>query len=142
MAKWLKRGATMAAEAEHDCSVRDTVETILADIDTRGDAAVRDLGIEFDGWDRDDYRLARQAWNSFGEAVVAEDDGEMVDIADDISSEHVQAMTRDHDYFLNHMTNYGALCLGPRTNVLRGPRVQSQRPCQDQAWQYRRSSRT
>jgi len=67
--------------------------------------------------------IARRAWESFGEVIVAEDDAEMVRIADDIASEHVQVMTRDPDYFLKHMTNYGALFLGSRTNVAYGDKV-------------------
>ena len=67
--------------------------------------------------------IARRAWDSFGEVIVAADDAEMVRIADDIASEHVQVMTRDPDYFLNHMTNYGALFLGSRTNVSYGDKV-------------------
>ena len=67
--------------------------------------------------------IARRAWESFGEVIVAEDDAEMVRIADDIASEHVQVMTRDPDYFLAHMTNYGALFLGARTNVSYGDKV-------------------
>lgn len=67
--------------------------------------------------------IARRAWDSFGEVIVAEDDAEMVRIADEIASEHVQVMTRDPDYFLNHMTNYGALFLGSRTNVSYGDKV-------------------
>jgi sulfopropanediol 3-dehydrogenase len=67
--------------------------------------------------------IARRAWESFGEVIVAEDEAEMVRIADDIASEHVQVMTRDPDYFLNNMTNYGALFLGPRTNVSFGDKV-------------------
>jgi sulfopropanediol 3-dehydrogenase len=47
----------------------------------------------------------------------------MVAIADQIASEHVQVMTRDPDYFLQNMTNYGALFLGPRTNVAFGDKV-------------------
>jgi len=58
MAEWLKRGATASARAEVDRKVRDTVEAMLADIEARGDAAVRDLSIRFDGWDREDYRLS------------------------------------------------------------------------------------
>ena len=57
MAEWLKRGTTAEIKADNDRKVRDTVETILADIQTRGDDAVRDLSIRFDSWDRDDYRL-------------------------------------------------------------------------------------
>ena len=67
--------------------------------------------------------IARRAWESFGEVIVAEDDAEMVRIADEIASEHVQVMTRDPDYFLAHMTNYGALFLGARTNVSYGDKV-------------------
>ena len=67
--------------------------------------------------------IARRAWDSFGEVIVAEDDAEMVRIADEIASEHVQVMTRDPDYFLAQMTNYGALFLGPRTNVSFGDKV-------------------
>ena len=67
--------------------------------------------------------IARRAWDSFGEVIVAADDAEMVRIADDIASEHVQVMTRNPDYFLDHMTNYGALFLGSRTNVSYGDKV-------------------
>ena len=67
--------------------------------------------------------IARRAWDSFGEVIVAADDAEMVRIADNIASEHVQVMTRDPDYFLNQMTNYGALFLGSRTNVSYGDKV-------------------
>ncbi len=67
--------------------------------------------------------IARRAWESFGEVIVAEDDAEMVRIADEIASEHVQVMTRDPDYFLDNMTNYGALFLGARTNVSYGDKV-------------------
>ena len=66
---------------------------------------------------------ARRAWETYGEVIVAEDEAEMVRIADEIASEHVQVMTRDPDYFLNHMTNYGALFLGARTNVSFGDKV-------------------
>jgi sulfopropanediol 3-dehydrogenase len=67
--------------------------------------------------------IARKAWDAFGEVIVAEDDAEMVRIADEIASEHVQVMTADPDYFLNNMTNYGALFLGARTNVSFGDKV-------------------
>jgi sulfopropanediol 3-dehydrogenase len=67
--------------------------------------------------------VARRAWDSFGEVIVAEDDAEMLLIADEIASEHVQVMTRDPDWFLAHMTNYGALFLGARTNVSFGDKV-------------------
>lgn len=66
---------------------------------------------------------ARKAWETFGEVIVADSYEEMVKVADEIASEHVQVMTADPDYFLNNMTNYGALFLGNRTNVSFGDKV-------------------
>ena len=60
MAEYLKRGATAEAKADTDRKVRDTVEATLADIDARGDAAVRDLSIKFDNWDREILPADRQ----------------------------------------------------------------------------------
>ncbi|MFL5338280.1 MAG: histidinol dehydrogenase [Geminicoccaceae bacterium] len=67
--------------------------------------------------------IARQAWETHGAVCVVESDEEMVQVADRIASEHVQVMTRDPDYFLKNMRNYGALFLGPRTNVAFGDKV-------------------
>jgi histidinol dehydrogenase len=58
-----------------------------------------------------------------GQVIVAEDAEEMVHIADEIGSEHVQVMTKDNDYFLKNMTNFGALFIGPETNVSYGDKV-------------------
>jgi sulfopropanediol 3-dehydrogenase len=67
--------------------------------------------------------VAARAWESYGEVIVCEDDEEMLRIADEYANEHVQVMTRDPDFFLRRMTNYGALFLGPRTNVAYGDKV-------------------
>ncbi|HMO29631.1 histidinol dehydrogenase [Enterovirga sp.] len=67
--------------------------------------------------------IARQAWETHGAVCVVESDEEMVQVADRIASEHVQVMTRDPDYFLANMRNYGALFLGPRTNVAYGDKA-------------------
>ena len=58
MATHLKRGKDAEAVAEIDADVRATVEAALADIQARGDDAVREMSIKFDGWERDDYRLS------------------------------------------------------------------------------------
>ncbi len=63
------------------------------------------------------------SWRDYGEVIVCDTIDEMVQEADRIASEHVQVMTRDPDYFLNHMKNYGALFLGARTNVAYGDKV-------------------
>jgi sulfopropanediol 3-dehydrogenase len=67
--------------------------------------------------------VAGQAWKDYGQVIVCDTYDEMVQEADRIASEHVQVMTRDPDYFLKHMTNYGALFLGPETNVSFGDKV-------------------
>jgi sulfopropanediol 3-dehydrogenase len=67
--------------------------------------------------------LAGQAWKDYGEVIVCDSIDEMVAEADRVASEHVQVMTRDPDYFLNNMKNYGSLFLGPRTNVAYGDKV-------------------
>jgi len=66
---------------------------------------------------------AGKAWADFGEVIVCDDQDEMVREADRIASEHVQVMTRDPNYFLNNMKNYGSLFLGSRTNVAYGDKV-------------------
>jgi len=66
---------------------------------------------------------AGPAWRDYGEVIVCDSYEEMVQKADEIASEHVQVMTEDPDYFLNNMTNYGALFLGPETNVSYGDKV-------------------
>src|SRR5262245_12424155 len=60
---------------------------------------------------------AARAWADMGEVIVCDDVAQMLGEADRIASEHVQVMTQDPDYFLEHLQNYGALFLGPRTNV-------------------------
>jgi sulfopropanediol 3-dehydrogenase len=67
--------------------------------------------------------IARAAWRDYGQVILCDSYEEMVAEADRIASEHVQVMTRDPDYFLANMTNYGALFLGTRTNVAYGDKV-------------------
>jgi sulfopropanediol 3-dehydrogenase len=67
--------------------------------------------------------VAAQAWRDYGEVILCDDDEDMAREADRIACEHVQVMTRDPDWFLARMTNYGAMFLGPRTNVSYGDKV-------------------
>ncbi|MCX7144106.1 MAG: histidinol dehydrogenase, partial [Proteobacteria bacterium] len=67
--------------------------------------------------------IAAKSWAEYGEVIVCDTEAEMLSKADEIASEHVQVMTRDPDFFLANMTNYGALFLGPRTNVSFGDKV-------------------
>lgn len=66
---------------------------------------------------------ARVSWEEYGEVIVCDTYDEMLAVADDIASEHVQVMTDRDEWFLENMTCYGALFLGPRTNVSNGDKV-------------------
>jgi len=66
---------------------------------------------------------AAKSWQDYGEVIVCDTYDEMLQVADDIASEHVQVMTDRDDWFLENMSCYGALFLGPRTNVANGDKV-------------------
>jgi sulfopropanediol 3-dehydrogenase len=67
--------------------------------------------------------IAALSWAEYGEVIVCDTDEEMLAKADELAFEHVQVMTRHPDYFLKNLTNFGALFLGPRTNVSFGDKV-------------------
>lgn len=66
---------------------------------------------------------ASKSWEDYGEVILCDTYDEMLDVANDIASEHVQVMTDRDDWFLENMHSYGALFLGPRTNVANGDKV-------------------
>ena len=67
--------------------------------------------------------VAGQAWDDYGQVILCDSYEEMVEMADFVASEHVQVMTKDPNYFLENMTNYGALFLGHETNVAYGDKA-------------------
>jgi sulfopropanediol 3-dehydrogenase len=67
--------------------------------------------------------VARVAWQTCGEIILCDATEELLQEADRIASEHVQVLTQDPEFFLQHLTNFGALFLGPRTNVSYGDKV-------------------
>ncbi len=66
---------------------------------------------------------ASVSWRDYGEVIVCDSYDEMLQVTNDIASEHVQVMTDRDDWFLENMHSYGALFLGPRTNVAYGDKV-------------------
>lgn len=66
---------------------------------------------------------AAASWRDYGEVILCDTHDEMLQVANDIASEHVQVMTDRDDWYLEHMVNYGALFLGPRTHVANGDKV-------------------
>lgn len=67
--------------------------------------------------------VAAASWADYGEVIVCDNQEELLQKANELAFEHVQVLTRDPDFFLKNMTNYGALFLGPRTNVSFGDKV-------------------
>jgi len=67
--------------------------------------------------------VASVAWDNYGRVILCEDNAEMLKVAEDLAFEHVQVMTNDDDFFFQNMKNYGALFLGPMTNVSYGDKV-------------------
>ena len=66
---------------------------------------------------------AKKSWDDYGEVILCDTYDEMLHISNEIASEHVQVMTERDDWFLDNMRSYGALFLGPRTNVANGDKV-------------------
>jgi sulfopropanediol 3-dehydrogenase len=66
---------------------------------------------------------ARVSWADYGDVILCADHDEMLQVANDMAYEHVQVMTDRDDWYLEHMHSYGALFLGPRTNVANGDKV-------------------
>ena len=66
---------------------------------------------------------AAKSWEDYGAVILCDTYEEMLEVANDIASEHVQVMTDRDDWFLENMTAYGALFLGARTNVANGDKV-------------------
>ena len=66
---------------------------------------------------------ASASWRDYGEVILCDTYEEMLSEANFVASEHVQIMTDRDDWFLDHMHSYGALFLGPRTNVANGDKV-------------------
>ncbi len=66
---------------------------------------------------------AAKSWQDYGEVILCDTYEELLSVANEIASEHVQVMTDRDDWFLDNMTSYGALFLGARTNVANGDKV-------------------
>ena len=67
--------------------------------------------------------VAGAAWRNHGEIILCENDAEMLREADALASEHVEVLTENPRWWLDNMTNYGALFLGKETNVAYGDKV-------------------
>src|SRR5699024_3266355 len=67
--------------------------------------------------------IASQSWNDFGQIILVDNDEEAIKTADKLAFEHVEVLTENPDVYLENLTNYGCLFLGPETNVAYGDKV-------------------
>ncbi|MEO1247345.1 MAG: histidinol dehydrogenase [Pseudomonadota bacterium] len=67
--------------------------------------------------------IAGKAWEDYGQIILCESDAEMAEVSNELAFEHVEIITRDPDYFLQNLRNFGAMFLGPETNVAYGDKV-------------------
>jgi sulfopropanediol 3-dehydrogenase len=105
--------ADLLGQAEHG----PTSPAIL--LTTSRDVGEATLG-EVDRWLEGDWPtkdVAGEAWRNRGEVVICESDEEMVRVSDEYAPEHLEVQTRDPDWFLEHLTNYGSLFLGEHSTV-------------------------
>jgi len=105
--------ADLLGQAEHGPTSPAVLITTSREV---GEETLR----EVDRWLECDWptkEVAGEAWRMLGEVIVCEDDEEMVRISDDIATEHLEVQTRDPDWFLERLTNYGSLFLGEHSTV-------------------------
>jgi sulfopropanediol 3-dehydrogenase len=67
--------------------------------------------------------VAGKSWADYGQVIICDSDEEMLKVADELAFEHVQVMTKNPEYFLENMTNFGAMFVGAETNVAYGDKV-------------------
>ncbi len=94
---------------------------LLTTSEELGEATIIEVERQLEGLRTSD--TAGPAWRDHGRVIVCDDKAEMLEVADEIASEHVQIMTDDDQYFSENMQNYGALFIGPRTNVAYGDKA-------------------
>ena len=129
MAEYLKRKMSRDESHAADAAVRELAEhgpTSPAILITTSEELAREVPAEIEGQLEvlPTADVAREPWETHGEILlVRADEQEAVRVADGVASEHVEVLTREPRYFLENMTNYGAMFLGPETNVAYGDKV-------------------
>jgi sulfopropanediol 3-dehydrogenase len=105
--------ADLLGQAEHG---PNSPAILVTDSEDLGNAVIA----EVDRWLETTWptaEVAGQAWRDLGEVVVCEDAEEMARVSDEYAPEHLEVQTSDPDWFLDRLTNYGSLFLGPHATV-------------------------
>jgi sulfopropanediol 3-dehydrogenase len=111
--------ADLLGQAEHGPTSPAILLTTSRDV---GEATLGEVDRWLEGgWPTKD--VAGEAWRNRGEVVICESDEEMVRVSDEYAPEHLEVQTRDPDWFLEHLTNYGSLFLGEHSTVAYSDKV-------------------
>jgi sulfopropanediol 3-dehydrogenase len=108
----------LLGQAEHGPT---SPATLLTTSEALAHATLREVAHQLESLPTAD--VAGVAWRDHGQVIVCSDEDELVRVADELAYEHVQVLTREPRRFLERLRNYGALFLGPRTNVAYGDKV-------------------
>jgi sulfopropanediol 3-dehydrogenase len=105
--------ADLLGQAEHGPTSPAVLITTSREV---GEETLREVDRWLEGdWPTKD--VAGEAWRNLGEVILCEDDEEMVKVSDEVATEHLEVQTRDPDWFLERLTNYGSLFLGEHSTV-------------------------
>jgi sulfopropanediol 3-dehydrogenase len=107
--------ADLLGQAEHGINSPAVLVTTSRDF---GEAVIREVDRWLETWPTS--AVAGEAWRTLGEVILVEDDLEMLRVSDQIASEHLEVQTRDPNWFLTRLTNYGSLFLGRNATVVYG----------------------
>ncbi len=107
--------ADLLGQAEHGTNSPAVLVTTSRAL---GEAVIREVNRWLDTWPT--AEVAGEAWRRLGEVIVVEDDNQMLRLSDQIASEHLEVQTRDPQWFLERLTNYGSLFLGRNATVVYG----------------------
>jgi sulfopropanediol 3-dehydrogenase len=105
--------ADLLGQAEHGPGSPAVLITTSREV---GEETIREVDRWLDGdWPTKD--MAGEAWRNRGEVILCEIDEEMVKVSDEVATEHLEVQTKDPDWFLERLTNYGSLFLGEHSTV-------------------------
>ncbi len=111
--------ADLLGQAEHGPTSPAILLTTSRDV---GEATLGEVDRWLEGgWPTKD--VAGGAWRNRGEVLICESNEEMVRVSDEYAPEHLEVQTRDPDWFLEHLTNYGSLFLGEHSTVAYSDKV-------------------
>ncbi len=105
--------ADLLGQAEHGPATPAVLITTSREV---GEETIKEVDRWLDGeWPTKE--MAGEAWRNRGEVILCESDEEMVKVSDQVATEHLEVQTKDPDWFLERLTNYGSLFLGEHSTV-------------------------